>query len=136
MGINILLGIGGSCTLLVGGIGVANIMYIVIRERTGEIGIKMAMGAKPGHILSQFMLETMMIVALGGFVGLLISIGGVKIVSLLPIEEFVGTPVISPIVAAVTAAILGIIGLLAGYFPARRAATMSPVQALAIGKFG
>lgn len=137
-GLNLLLGIGGACTLAVGGIGVANIMYVVIRERTGEIGIKMAVGAKPRHILSQFMLETMLVVATGGALGFGISWAAVEAASLLPdkVKDAVGTPVISPPVALATVLVLGAVGFLAGYFPAKRAASMDPVQALALGKFG
>lgn len=134
LGLNILLGVGGLFTLVVGGIGVANIMYIVIRERTREIGIKMALGAKRGHILSQFVLETMLIVATGGTMGFIFSALVVKIVALLPIQKYIGTPTVSPAVAGITILILGIVGFIAGYFPARRAAKMNPVQALVLGE--
>jgi putative ABC transport system permease protein len=133
--INLLLGLGGSCTLVVGGIGVANIMYIVVRERIGEIGIKMAVGAKPAHILTQFLMETILIVVIGGLIGLGISATVIKIFSYLPLTEYLGTPKVSPLVSGVTACILGLIAFFAGYFPAKRAAGMDPVQALAMGKF-
>ena len=134
LGLNLLLGVGGVFTLVVGGIGVANIMYIVIRERTREIGIKMAIGAKKGHILSQFILETLLIVATGGTIGFIFSLFIVKIASLLPIKQYIGTPVVSPPVAGITILVLGAVGFVAGYFPARRAATLNPVQALVLGE--
>ncbi|MFC2076498.1 ABC transporter permease [candidate division KSB1 bacterium] len=133
--INLLLGIGGGCTMVVGGIGVANIMYVVIRERIGEIGIKMAVGAKPGHIMTQFFIETILIIIIGGLMGFGISALVVKVFSYLPLTEYVGTPKVSLFVSSVTALVLGIIAFIAGYFPAKRAAGMHPVQALALGKF-
>jgi putative ABC transport system permease protein len=130
LGLNLLLGVGGVFTLIVGGIGVANIMYVVVRERTREIGIKMAIGAKSRHILFQFILETLFIVTMGGVIGFGFSWGIVKIASSLPIQKYIGTPTISPIVAGATIFVLGLVGLLAGYFPARKAANLDPVQSL------
>ena len=92
MGFNIFLGVVGSFTLIVGGVGVANIMYIVVRERTREIGIKRALGARRKDILVQIFAETALIVAVGAGFGLLISAGMVKLASMLPIQEQVGTP--------------------------------------------
>jgi putative ABC transport system permease protein len=127
---NIFLGVIGSFTLTVGGIGVANIMYVVVRERTREIGIKRSVGAHRRHILWQFFSETLFIVAIGAVLGFLISYGIVKLLGLLPIEEFVGEPVISPIVTMATMALLAVIALFAGFFPARRAANLDPVECL------
>lgn len=123
------LAIVGSFTLIVGGIGVSNIMYVVIEERTREIGVKLAVGAKPGYILSQFLMETLTLTAAGGLIGLAITLG---VIAVFParLDEFVGTPQASPLVIATTAALLGVIGLLAGYFPARRASQLDPVVAL------
>jgi putative ABC transport system permease protein len=127
---NIFLGVIGSFTLTVGGIGVANIMYVVVRERTLEIGIKRSVGAHRRHILWQFFSETIFIVAIGAILGFLISYGIVKLLGLLPIEEFVGKPVISPVVAMATMSLLAVIAILAGFFPARRAANLDPVECL------
>lgn len=123
------LGIIGMLTLVVGGIGVSNIMNVVVEERTREIGIKMALGAKQRWILMQFLMETMLVTAIGGAVGFAISIG---ICAVFPkaAEEFVGHPSVSPIVALLTALSLGLVGLVAGYFPARDASRLDPVVAM------
>lgn len=123
------LGIIGSFTLIVGGIGVSNIMYVVVEERTREIGIKLAVGAKPGFIQRQFLAETLTLTAAGGLLGFLISLG---VVAAFPAQlvEYVGRPEISPLVILTTSALLGAIGVLAGYFPARRASLLDPVVAL------
>lgn len=129
-GFTIFLGIVGSFTLAVGGIGVANIMYIVVRERTPEIGVKRSIGARRRDILGQFLLETALVVAVGAALGLLISAGLVALGRLLPIQEAVGTPVLSPLVLGITVLLLGCISFLAGIFPAWRAAHLDPVQCL------
>jgi putative ABC transport system permease protein len=124
------LGIVGSLTLVVGGIGVSNIMNVVVEERTREIGIKMALGARSRAILGQFMVETMALTAVGGAIGLGISSAICALFPAAGLDEYVGTPTISPFVALVTATLLGAIGLLAGYFPARDAANLDPVVAM------
>jgi putative ABC transport system permease protein len=123
------LAVIGSFTLIVGGIGVSNIMYVVVEERTREIGVKLAVGAKPRFILGQFLVETMTLTAVGGFLGFLITLA---VIAVFPaqLDEYVGTPEASAVVILTTAAMLGVIGLLAGYFPARRASLLDPVVAL------
>jgi putative ABC transport system permease protein len=129
MSFNAFLGIIGVLTLIVGGIGVSNIMNVVIEERTREIGIKMALGAKSPYILTGFLLETMMVTAFGGLVGFIISFA---ICAVFPesLYEYVGKPVVSPVVALFTAIALGLVGLVAGYFPARDASRLDPVVAM------
>lgn len=130
LGFQLFLGIVGSLTLVVGGIGVSNIMNVVVEERTREIGIKMALGARSGFILRQFLLETLVITGLGGALGLLLSAGICSLFPKFGLTEYVGVPEISPMVAALTALALGAVGVLAGYFPARDAARLDPVIAM------
>jgi len=134
MGFQIFLGIIGGMTLLIAGVGVANIMYVAVKERTREIGIKMAMGAKRLHIMSQFLLEALIITILGGLLGVFFSLVIVKIWGAIPMEadwaQWLGKPVISMNIAVITSMILGVIGTLAGIFPSRRAASVNPVESL------
>jgi putative ABC transport system permease protein len=127
---NIFMGVIGGFTLAVGGIGVANIMYIVVQERVKEIGVKRAVGATRGNILIQFFAETFFIIGLGSLIGWIIALAITKGLALMPIKDFVGTPVISVEVAIATAAVLALIGLAAGFFPARRAANLNVVECL------
>jgi putative ABC transport system permease protein len=127
---NIFLGLIGSFTLAVGGIGVANIMYIVVQERVREIGVKRAVGARRSNILFQFFLETVFIVGLGSSIGFLIAAGITKALGYVPIKEYVGTPEISIEVAIATMALLSAIGMVAGLLPARRAANLNVVECL------
>ncbi|MBP6702621.1 MAG: ABC transporter permease [Vicinamibacteria bacterium] len=127
------LAIVGSFTLIVGGIGVSNIMYVVLEERMKEIGIKLAIGAKPRFIQTQFLLETLTITAIGGALGFLITLGVMAIFPYAGLDEYVGTPKASPLVLLSTSLLLGLIGFIAGYFPARRASMLDPVVALKLG---
>ncbi len=124
------LGVVGSLTLVVGGIGVSNIMNVVVEERTREIGIKMALGARSGSILTQFLLETLTVTGIGGVLGLAIAGGVCAVFPLFGLSGFVGRPAISPSVALITASLLGVVGLLAGWFPAREASRLDPVVAM------
>jgi putative ABC transport system permease protein len=127
---NIFLGLIGSFTLAVGGIGVANIMYIVVQERVREIGVKRAVGARRSNILFQFFLETIFIVGLGSSAGFAIAVGITEALAFIPIAEYVGTPEISAEVAVATMVLLSGIGLVAGLLPARRAANLNVVECL------
>ncbi len=124
------LGIVGSLTLVVGGIGVSNIMNVVVEERTREIGIKMALGARRGYVLRQFLFETLILTLVGGAVGILISYGICAVFPKFGLTEYVGNPAVSPTVAALTAGVLGLVGLMAGYFPAKDASNLDPVIAM------
>ena len=131
---NTFLGIIGVLTLIVGGIGVSNIMNVIVEERTREIGIKMALGAKQRFILTQFLIETMLVTALGGAIGFGITYGLCWIFPRTPITagaiEYIGQPELSPLVAILTAIALSTVGLVAGYFPARDASRLDPVVAM------
>jgi putative ABC transport system permease protein len=132
LGFNVFLGLMGVLTLIVGGIGVSNIMNVVVEERTREIGIKMALGARSRAILGQFMVETMILTGVGGAIGLAISYGLCAIFPLFGLGDFLGNPVLEPRTALLTACLLGIVGLLAGIFPARDAAGLDPVIAIKV----
>ncbi|HSQ76754.1 MAG TPA: ABC transporter permease, partial [Bacteroidota bacterium] len=134
LGVTIFLFGVGFLTLLIAGVGVANVMYVVVKERTREIGIRMAVGARRRHILAQFIFEALLLAFVGGSIGMLFSWGVVSLVRLLPSEDgpmqFFGKPILSPEIMLMTAGILALIGLLAGLFPARRAASVDPVESL------
>lgn len=134
-GIQLFLGIVGALTLLIGGVGVANIMYAVVKERTREIGVKMALGAKSRWIIVPFVLEGLLYTFTGGALGIIIATLLVALTGFIPIESnrvlsFLGRPTLSPQIGVATSMILGLIGLLAGYFPARRAASVDPAETL------
>ena len=135
LGLEMFFGVIGGLTLIIGGVGVANIMYAVVKERTKEIGVKMALGARRGWITGPFILEGLVYTLVGGLFGALIAILIVTGLSFLPIEgndvlEFMGRPTLSWPIGLATIAILGTCGLLAGYFPARRAASIDPASTL------
>ncbi len=120
----------GVATLITGGIGVSNIMNVVLEERTKEIGIKMALGAKKQMILLQFVLETLLITAVGGILGFVFAHALIQVFPYFELEEFIGTPRINMLGSIMVVVVLGLVGLASGYFPARRAANLQPVQAL------
>lgn len=133
VGISVFLAVVGGFTLVVGGVGVANIMYVVVRERTREIGVKRSLGARRRTIMFQFLMEAALIVSIGAILGLLLSAIIVRLAAMLPIQDAVGVPEISLQVAVGTVLLLGFVSLLAGYFPARRASALDPVDALRYG---
>ena len=124
-----LIGIGIS-TLITGGIGVSNIMNVVLEERTKEIGIKMALGARKSYILTQFVVETLMITGVGGVLGFVFATAIVVIFPSFELTEFIGTPRVDISAGVLITVLLGIVGFFAGIFPARRAANLQPVKAL------
>ncbi|MCA2374624.1 ABC transporter permease [Agrobacterium genomosp. 3 str. CIP 111-78] len=121
-----LLGAVAAVSLLVGGIGIMNIMLVSVTERTREIGIRLAIGALEKQVLTQFLVEAVMLSAFGGLVGILTGLGlAYAVVSYLTVP-FVTSPSIIFLAFAFSAAI----GVIFGYFPARRAASLSPIEAL------
>ncbi len=135
LGIQLFLGIIGALTLLIGGVGVANIMYAVVKERTREIGVKMALGARSRWIVIPFVLEGLVYTLIGGAMGMIIATLLVTGLSFIPTDgnqvmSFLGHPTLSINIGIATSGILGLIGVLAGYFPARRAALVDPAATL------
>lgn len=134
IGVSIFLFSVGFLTLLIAGVGVANVMYVVVKERTREIGIKMAVGARRRYILAQFIFEALLLALIGGAIGLLFSFSVVSIIRMIPAEDgpmqFLGRPVLSAFTMLMTTGILTLIGFMAGFFPARKAASVDPVESL------
>ncbi len=123
---SILLSSVALVSLLVGGIGIMNIMLVSVTERTREIGIRMSVGARQQDILWQFLLEAVLLSAIGGLLG--IVLGGA--VSLL-ISKFAGWPTeISPVVATLALAFASLVGIFFGFYPARKASLLDPIEAL------
>jgi putative ABC transport system permease protein len=133
LGVNGFMFFIGAMTLLISGVGIANIMYVAVRERTREIGTKMALGGERKHIIWHFLLEALTIALLGGTLGILACAGVIKGLSYLPPEAFsdmFGEPKITWFWTLLTVSILAVVGFFAGYFPARKAASVNPVEAL------
>lgn len=123
---SLLLGAIASVSLLVGGIGIMNIMLVSVTERTREIGIRMAIGARERDILLQFLLEAIVISVFGCLIGLLLGISGAMLVNLITQAAVVITANSVMIAFAVAASV----GIFFGYYPARKAARMNPIEAL------
>ncbi len=128
------LGFVGGLTLIIAAVGVANIMYVSIKERTREIGIKMAIGARKIYILMQFIVEALGITFLGGTFGICLAYLVTELFKMVPIEsdviEFMGRPTVSLEIGITVTVILGILGFFAGLFPALKAASVNPNEAL------
>ena len=118
--------LGASLALLVGGLGIMNIMSTSVIERTREIGIRKALGAQNDDILVQFLMEAIVVSAIGGFIGLTLGVVAAYLISL--VSGYPLTP--SWFMAIIAILVSVIVGLLSGYFPARRAAGLRPVEAL------
>ena len=115
-----------SISLLVGGIGIMNIMLVSVTERTREIGIRLAIGARGSDVLTQFLVESIVMGVLGGVMGLVLGVAGSKLLA-----YFTGwETVISPLVMLVAVAFSGAVGVFFGWYPARKAAALHPIQAL------
>ncbi|HEX5072059.1 MAG TPA: ABC transporter permease [Gemmatimonadaceae bacterium] len=115
-----------SVSLIVGGIGIMNIMLVSVTERTREIGIRMAIGARGSDVLTQFLVESIVMSVLGGAVGLVVGVGGASLVA-----RFTGWSTEVPIQAvALAIGFSAAVGVFFGYYPARKAAALDPIQAL------
>jgi putative ABC transport system permease protein len=124
------LGVVGIVTLALGAIGIINIMLVSVTERTKEIGLRKALGATYRNILMQFFVEGAFLTAFSGGIGLAISVGFVTLLAQLPAPEGFDTPRIVPSSAVTAILSLAIAGIVAGLYPARKAALLPPVEAL------
>ncbi len=129
-GMKYFLGAVGIVTLLLGGIGVMNVMLVAVRERTREIGVRKAIGAPAGTILRQFFVEALIIALLSGAVGLGVAFGFCALVNLLPMPDFFAGLIPDWTSALVSTGLLGTIAVAAALYPARRAASIDPIEAL------
>jgi len=134
-GINGLIWIVGIGTLLAGIIGVSNIMLIIVKERTKEIGIQRAIGATPANIISQIIIESVFLTALAGYIGLVLGVGLVELVNYALINfgegsEMFSNPEVDFNLAMRALFILILAGVFAGLIPAKRAVSIKPIDAL------
>ncbi|MEZ5774567.1 MAG: ABC transporter permease [Hyphomicrobiaceae bacterium] len=121
-----LLGAVAAVSLLVGGIGIMNIMLVSVTERTREIGIRLAIGALERQVLMQFLVEAVVLSVLGGLLGVTLGLGLAAIAT-----GVLGVPfAVDPTIVVIAFAFSGLVGIVFGYFPARRAAHMDPIEAL------
>jgi len=126
---NILLGGIASISLLVGGIGIMNIMLVTVTERTREIGVRKAIGAKDRDILSQFLIEAIMMSVIGGIIGVAAGIGGAKAIPLIDrFKDFL--TLVTPFSIVISLSFSVAVGIFFGFYPAWRAAKLDPIEAL------
>jgi putative ABC transport system permease protein len=122
----VLLGSVASISLLVGGIGIMNIMLVSVTERTREIGIRMAVGARGRDIMLQFLVEAVVMAATGGLIGILLGIGSSE-----AIKQWAQWPtLINPAIIAIAFLFSGAVGVFFGFYPAKKAANLDPIEAL------
>jgi putative ABC transport system permease protein len=124
--LTMLLGAIAGVSLLVGGIGIMNIMLVSVTERTKEIGIRMAVGARAGDVLSQFLIEAIILSMLGGIIGIILGIGLGKMVSSLINSSLL----VDPFIAFIAFVFSGAVGVFFGLYPARKASKLNPIDAL------
>ena len=139
LGLQAVLGLIGVVTLAVGGVGVMNIMLVSVTERTREIGLRKAIGARPRHILVQFMLEALVLTFFGGMFGILLAVLLTWVIPPMPLySEFYKTSNhegdiflhASLLVITISFVLLSMIGIVSGFFPALKAARLHPIEAL------
>jgi putative ABC transport system permease protein len=124
--LSVLLGSVAAISLIVGGIGIMNIMLVSVTERTREIGIRMAVGAKSRHVLGQFLLEAIALSVAGGAIGIALGIAVSRLIA-----SIAGWPVaVDPSSVALAFGFAALIGIFFGYYPARKAARLDPIEAL------
>ena len=128
--LQLFLAVCGIMTLAVGSVGVANIMFLIITERTYEIGLRKAIGSTDRQIFLQLLLEALIIIGVGGGIGLAASLFVIILLQSITLPSWLGVPTLSWITVAITIFVLALIGLVAGFFPARRAAKIDPIEAL------
>jgi putative ABC transport system permease protein len=122
----VLLGAVASISLLVGGIGIMNIMLVSVTERTREIGIRMAVGARSRDIMLQFLVEAVVMAATGGGIGILLGIGSSEV-----LKFWANWPtLVSPTIVAIAFLFSGAVGVFFGFYPAQKAANLDPIDAL------
>ena len=122
----VLLGSVASISLLVGGIGIMNIMLVSVTERTREIGIRMAVGARSRDIMLQFLVEAVVMAATGGLIGILLGVGSSEV-----IKQWAQWPtLINPAIIAIAFLFSGAVGIFFGFYPAKKAANLDPIEAL------
>jgi len=129
-GLGVFLGGVGLVTLLIGGIGVANVMFVSVAQRTREIGVRRAIGAKKSHVFLQFVSEAIMICFAGGILGILAAVGISKVMAALPLPQFFAAPAINgPLMLLIFAFIVGT-GIISGIFPAKKASDSNVIESL------
>jgi putative ABC transport system permease protein len=124
--LTLLLASVAAVSLLVGGIGIMNIMLVSVTERTREIGIRMAVGAEPHHVLLQFLVESLSLAVAGGIIGVALGVGAAGWIA----SRFRWPVLVQPDVILVSVTFSAIVGIVFGIYPARKASQLDPIDAL------